>query len=455
MASPVTIPLIGLLKAKVGLSPLQFSGANPNLVGPVLITTNGMGQSNAQVLGDNAGGFYGLKGIYTSIPPWKGNGGGLDTMVQFAGFTINSFGVFDLDMTMPNPSLYHPVATNYGGYPSQYIGQNSAFSRYNYSIITGNQFIRLKTLFPSLLFSSLKTAFQYSAAKSYTQQSLNYEVNAGFVAIDQVTRAEKPLGFRLYNVVSGGTPHILGGMYVDPDGNPTPPGPYSPAILSFNADQRAVLSVPSGATGGFSGLYTASVCTNPSTGNCIFNLQNGSAPNPPYNVEPGAGSGFSYCNVFFQPGLSGTSWTGAAAIKALALSDPTDNAAITGTNGINNYVPVMTPFGYFLLYVANYPYYLMIAGDLSGYYRVQFNGVDTASQVAVNNAGAFGFGTMGFGQDLAGNFWFPGAVTNGIPLLYSTLGLGGNLNFGPFPQLVGNALACRVMGGYAQTVWEG
>jgi hypothetical protein len=456
----VTIPLKGTISGLVGLAPFQYAPSNPSLGLPKFEN------QSSGIPGDVGAGFWGLRSIYASISPWKGNGNYGDQIEQFAGSQITSGGIFEYDLSLANPAEYNPVLSSGAGYTAQNRGVGSAFNRF----VTTNQasgatgpLARYAFNFPALNFENIKKPLSlflrqlWIAPYSVVGPGFVSAFQPGYLSIDDASRQEIAMQFTVDGIIppDGGLPSMLAGMFAKSSApiagsSVNVYGAYQPQLIV----KRNVLNCALPVGFGISGIYSA--CVNPGNGNFIMNVQNTTQGNPPYNYIAGVGNGLYHGNVFYEPQIHtppiGGAYTGNVIISSLVLSDATDNAAISSpTSGAPNYTAIMTPRGYFLLFLSGYPYFFYIAPDFSGYWRIILQGTTPDAQAAVSNGGA---SSTGFGVDLNGNLWFGGAAAF-VPLLYSTFGLSFDLNFNPLPDVLSNGIGCRMMGGIAQAVWEG
>lgn len=454
----ITIPLLGRMTAQVGLAPFQFNPPDNN---------HGLPVFDSVCPGDVAAGFYGLRAIYSSISPWKGNGTYVDEAVQLSHAAINSYGIFNYDQSLANVAQYNPVLNTYPGYKSSYRGISTFFSRYNLTdqaSEASGPWLVYRSKYPTVIYENITSSFKYDYKASmlypFSVSGIGYILQCPGFAIttdfNDMVFAPTLQGFTGSNA---GIPAILPGMYAAM--NVIEDRVYVPGIggkstlftwgnypIAVNKDGLNAIAVGfTGAVGATQGFYNASV--NPATGNFIANLSELTAPNPPYDMTQ-AQVGFNVGGVYYNATINLGSYVGKAPIYAAQLSDAGDNAALTGAAGVPEYTSVMTPFGDFLLKVSSLEYYLLIKGDFSGYYRITFQGNSTAAGNAIRSGGL----PVGFGMDLNGNVWFGGASAF-VPLLYSTLGLGWSLAFNGFPTVTSNAVYCRNDGFIDFEPWKG
>jgi hypothetical protein len=405
--------------------------------------------------------MYGLRSVWCSISPFLGDGSYEDTMVQLAGSVIGSFGIYEWDQSLANPAQYHPVRTTGGGYFAQYIAQRSQNWFYNWTkqvALSTGPLIRYLSQFPSILFENVKAPFHASStffAYPYSVTGVGYlEQLPGFVAIDEASHTEKEcsLDFQGFTGGNGGSPPILPYMaFFLEEGSSqntlaASGGKYKPLLIEKSETSQAICLMGFGVTG----CFNASV--NPTTGKAICNWNNSSLNgHNPYKFETGFNQGFAVTdNVYFSPDAFAGVYNGHIFLERGILSDPTDNAALVGSGGLNTYTCVMTPAGFFLMYVPSLPYYLLLKGDFTGYYRIEFMPNSSGAASAVANGGF----NVGFGMDLNGNIWWGGS-NDFVPTLYSTFGFKMKLILNEFPTITGYSVGCRVVGGSAGAVWEG
>lgn len=445
-----TIVYAGTVTAKVAQAPFQFAPSKPGVLGlPRFVNGSNRGTNRWGGAGDNGAGYYGLRFLYSSISPWDKNGAlGTSRFVQFAGGTINSFGIFEQDNSLANPAQFNPVVLTGDGYTNSYNGAHSAFNRYDYSIQPGlgqSPVIRYPHAFPALSFQNISSPFQVPPTGTSFEPTSTGVIGFAnnFVPVD-VFGNEHVANFNI--TFAGGTPPpvLLGGMACG--NSPSLNGfPYQPVLVPQALGTKAVCILE------WSGSYVSTA--NPS-GPFILWAQNFSASGVLVNTDSAITGQGPFCgsNLYFDAHPSGGSYLGRCPCEIMRLSDPTDNAALTGGLGINEGNTIMTPQGVFVIWINGYPYYLAISADLTKYWRIAFQTNTAAAQNAVTLANS----TTGFGVDAEGNFWFGGNIlTNGIPILYSTLGLGSTVSIGALPDIPFFGMNCRAMGGFAGQVWEG
>ena len=443
----VTLPLLGLITADVDLAPFQYAPTNSALRGPQFDNGTSKGSGSVGILGGSAtAGFYGLNSLYTSVWPWNvahtlSNVLSSSSMVQIAGSTINSFGVFDYDATLPNPSKYQALAVGYYNPPFQ--GGMSTIGLANSRSITlldtsNGPAIRSTFRFPSLLFASRKGVFQ-AVKSSLPGLSLGAMfLTQGMGLVDTLTLSETA-----FNTAVERSGHADGGVYGQGNGAT----PAYQTITRING----TFAITNVWTPPFTQTPTG-LCVNPITGVGIVGISSltevpasnvltivGNVNSPPY---------FYRINSIYV-NINGTN-LGTAALQPAVLADPTDNAAMV-TGSTVNYRSTMTPSGYFLLFISGYKYYFLITPNCDGYYRIQFNGKSSAAASAITAGG----NNVGYGMDLNGNVWFGQNTSAFLPLLYSTTGLRRTVHLNGFPQLEKSAMACRFIGCCGQWEWEG
>ncbi len=465
----ITIPLLGQINASVDVAPFQFAPSNPNLGLPMF------GNSTNHInYADFAAGYWGLTSFYTSISQWKGNGTYNDQMVQDAGSVITPFGIFDNDQTLPNPAEYNPVLNTYNGYASSIWCQQSPTRRYNTTLQASGAngpLLRYLTTFPNLLFESQKVPFRVAQVASFTYpySVVGYgslQPLSGFVGLDIVLMGERQFDMGVLYLTGGssevGTPALLPGMYFYPDagcGNSTLSNfkSYQPQEI-YNLYPGPHTKVAAAALSFGLGIgFFPGALVNPRTGNAFCTTSTNFGFNPPFSIFPGdTGSNVMLStNVFFTPKINGSGqWTGAIVLQETKLSNPADQEALYNPPSNPTYTACVTPQGHFLFRPYNYsytPYYFLMASDFSGYYRIAFNAKSSAAETAISIGGS---ASTGFGVDIGGNIWWGGAAAF-LPTLYSTLGLGWNINLAGFPSVTTNALACKLNNGRMQLAWEG
>lgn len=470
----ITLPLVGVLTANVQLAEFQYNPTNSSLFFPHFDNPTG-GGAVAEYGCIPANGIYGLTSYYQSICPWDGAAAGNNgaygvpygsTPVQFATSTLNSYGVFDFDATLPNPAEYHPVATSI-----PYQGQNyGAVTFIGYRVVqTGagaNSTGTFNVKIPSVLYENVRTSlsagspWQYQSSNAYgvVQYTTSYLPVQGFYSPDQRLYGDNlyPCLQSIQNYPSEFDVLVDPGYYSSTwytDIYTYPPSsmitnqaggrplPWSNVLVRNVFGQGdAIMNVGIND----SSLVYAGQLVNPFTGWCIFVSHTLGAPwlralNIYQSTDP----------VTFQPNKS--SYTVYTEAQALVFEEDADNnGLILGT--APNYVGTMIPGGAFLIrknvYVSGQPQMLMVLNDLSGYVQVYLNGNTSAANDAILGGE--------FGVDLDGNFWFMTPSYPGLlPLLYSTFNLQKTLTFPDFPPLSAVAVGCRFLGGASKFVWEG
>src|ERR1700742_1300036 len=103
VSAQITLPALGTIILNVGVAPFQYAPTDAHLFYPAFLNGSTLYNPAQGGLGAATAGVNGLQFIYTSVSTDAGNlsPGQADAtnlyvpMVQFAGGTVNSFGVFE------------------------------------------------------------------------------------------------------------------------------------------------------------------------------------------------------------------------------------------------------------------------------------------------------------------------------------------------------------------------
>jgi hypothetical protein len=419
------------------------------------VFNNASANGTGQFTSDGSGGAWGLTSLYTSVCNWTKTSfpdRGIvcnDRLVQVAESAITSYGIFDYDGTLPNPAEYQPIAN---AYDDTYLGtfMNRIGFPFGAYAFEGNDGITDLQLFryPSPSLTAVNKTGQgnlIAPVRFAPQENLSVYLYGGAAIVDSAFLSEKPCYINIENGIYGFSPSLFVDWAIgaaNGKGGYEQVQTYQQANNLWNNVLNPVAAIQNASGGAIS----------PKTGNCIITChqpiglsryekiiyegaQFEPTPSPFYTMN------IYYPDIFDQ--------VAGQVIEPTHLSDPGDNAKLV-TNEIANYTPTVTPYGDFLIRNSDGTFFL-ICGDLSGYYRVNFNGVDSASQVAVGTGGS---ASTGFGMDLDGNVWFGGTAAF-LPMLYSTMDNTWGVTINPLPDLPTVGIGCRVMGGKPAWIWEG
>lgn len=432
-ASTITLPCLGIINVPVGLAPFQFPYSKPNLGLPYFMN----GTSGFSVA-SGTNGFLGLKYCYGNIPISVGattaQGFVSDTamgMVQFAGGVVQSFGVFDYTMLLPNPFAYLPSMTAFYNQGSYSWVQTPGFATYQPGMraLTASQVSQTFSFpFPDLMFSNLDQPLSYGNA---------YQIWAhnGTVALGSVGGLAyiDPLSHAWFTTK---------GSVIDAGSSPT----CNKQVYVQSSSAPANL-VPAASLDGH-GIYAGNNF-NDSTAGCHVAIATPAYGGRWLMAFQTSGGQPPLCT---QPMFTGeTSPAGDPTLhsrQAVNFAVASDQALIPGGTFAASIKGTVDPAGNFLItpFPANSVdggnIWFYILGDMSGYYRVILTGTTPTIQTAINHCNNGGVSSSGFGIDINGNFWL---IQSGQqqPLLYSSLGLGAALNYSPFPNVSAGSVACR------------
>jgi hypothetical protein len=429
VSSALKLVYRGQITAEVGLAPFQYAPSNPLLYYPTMMNPSGLFGGQAA----NSDGIFGLCAMYASICPWSvmlsGTTVGTNSVpVQFASACITPGGVFDFDATLPNPAQYYEVGTTANNRWSAY-GQSWQAAIYpGMHIVTSAAAVEsdvgqliYDVPIPTLLFVDTKQPLYIAGAQGITNNEGSWFRNQRLSLFNFGSE---------FNPLFNATDGLLKGL---PKQLCYDIALQKPAEIDF----FSLVLVPTYFSNSVSqSSYSLVYDNHLYFGDAVSNVVGLAAcPGTGFLVVPNPGTPSPL--VFFK----------------LSMSDATDQSAIAAASLIQM---CQTPGGHFFISAAKgaVPHYYIIFGDLSGYYRVTFQGNSAAAIQAISVAGG---GGGGFGIDLAGNFWVAGGYqSNNLPLLYSTLRLAQTLVLGTFPTLAagGPSMLCTP-GTPCEYEWEG
>ncbi len=416
------IPCLGNISCLIQTAPYQYSPPRSGLGSPAFL--NGSNQSGGSLAPSNNG-AYGLRFLWSNLSPFDDSG----NLVQYAGGSISPYGVCNVGHYLSDLEQYHPLSSANNG---EYLLADTA----NGSVLfdaansqAGGSWPVSELYWPADLKSDLVVSLPTPVINSGLQTgwTLNW---AGHVNVFDIA-SNKFETYTRHPQAFGGNGYSFY-LYWQ-----TQPNTYQGLPAQYEAET-------------FYGLSKQVLG--------VFNLSGGLGA-VGWSMQNSNGTGFWWDETegvlktvlrTSYPVVQGSNWTALSNTTAAEFSVSSDNNAAQ-ING--NIVGAILPGGNYLLSPQTIsPRYLLVLADLSGYYGINFHGVDNASQNALAQDGGY---SVGFGQDLQGNFWFQ---SGGI--LFSSLGLDSfkifnSGNYSPLPFINFQSLDCRRLIPSLNIAWEG